>query len=265
MRLSITPKDCLRIGVNTLNHNKKETMVHSVFSTIARRYDIMNTILSFNRHKAWRKFTMKKMDIQKGQSAIDICTGTADWAISLSNAVGSEGTVIGLDFCENMLEVGKEKVEKCENGSCITLIHGNAMSIPYEANSFDYATIGFALRNVPDINQVISEMMRVVKPGGKVVSLELSKPTWPPFRFLYYFYFNQLLPIIGKLAVGKAEPYKWLPESLKNFPDHLQLKKIFEDVGLTTEVYQLTGGIVAVHIGTKPFQQPSEKKEDTNV
>ncbi|OEF98699.1 demethylmenaquinone methyltransferase [Desulfuribacillus alkaliarsenatis] len=246
-----------------MEHKNKEKMVHSVFSTIAHRYDIMNSVLSFNRHKAWRKFTMEKMDIKPGERAIDICTGTADWAISLSEAVGETGTVVGLDFCESMLEVGQEKVSKSNNSKCIKLIHGNAMEIPYDDNTFDYATIGFALRNVPDIKQVVSEMMRVVKPGGKVVSLELSKPTWPPFRFLYYLYFNQILPIIGKLAVGKAEPYKWLPESLKNFPNHIELKELFEKVGLKTEVYQLTGGIVAVHIGNKPVN--NQKDEENHV
>ena len=247
-----------------MEHNKKEQMVHSVFSEIANKYDIMNSFLSFNRHKAWRKFTMKKMNVQPGESAVDLCTGTADWAISLSEAVGSSGQVIGLDFCEDMLNVGREKVEKCKGNSCITLQYGNAMELPFADNSFDYATIGFALRNVPDIKQVVSEMARVVKPGGKVVSLELSKPTWPPFRAIYYLYFNHILPLLGKLAIGKMEPYKWLPESLKKFPNHIQLKAIFDSIDLDTEVYQLTGGIVAVHIGTKQIKG-NDKREDSNV
>ncbi|OEH85906.1 bifunctional demethylmenaquinone methyltransferase/2-methoxy-6-polyprenyl-1,4-benzoquinol methylase [Desulfuribacillus stibiiarsenatis] len=247
-----------------MQQQKKEELVHSVFSSIASKYDIMNTILSFNRHKAWRKFTMGKMNVKKGQSAIDLCTGTGDWALSLAQSVGSQGRIVGLDFCESMLDVAEKKIAESKYRDVIELIHGNAMEIPFDDNSFDFATIGFALRNVPDIKQVLSEMQRVVKPGGKVVSLELSKPTWPPFRSLYYLYFNHLLPIMGKLAVGKAEPYQWLPESLKNFPDHIQLKNIFEELNMDTEVYQLTGGIVALHIGTKR-NNIIEEKEDFNV
>lgn len=226
-------------------------MVHSVFTDIAGKYDVMNSVLSFNRHKAWRKFAMKKMDVQKGQKVIDVCTGTGDWAISLGEAVGEEGEVKGIDFCENMLKIGKLKVCECNNNDCIELLHGNAMALPFPDNYFDHATIGFALRNVPDIEQVVSEMRRVVKPGGKVVSLELSKPTWAPFRFVYYTYFNYILPLIGKLAVGKLQPYKWLPESLKDFPGHKELQAIFNRTGMETEVYQLTGGIAALHIGIK--------------
>ncbi|MCC2684660.1 MAG: ubiquinone biosynthesis methyltransferase UbiE, partial [Paenibacillaceae bacterium] len=125
-------------------------------------------------------------------------------------------------------------------------------SLPFEDNRFDYATIGFALRNVPDIVSVLNEMKRVVKPGGMVVSLELSKPTWQPFKAIYYAYFQKILPLLGKLIAKRYEQYKWLPESLISFPDHRQLARIFESVGLTgVMAYPLTGGIAALHIGIK--------------
>jgi demethylmenaquinone methyltransferase/2-methoxy-6-polyprenyl-1,4-benzoquinol methylase len=134
----------------------------------------------------------------------------------------------------------------------IELVQGNAMALPYADDTFDYATIGFALRNVPDITQVLREMQRVVKPGGLVVSLELSKPTWEPFRSVYYFYFRRLLPQLGKLFTGKYEQYKWLPESLEHFPDHRELADIFRGIGLSNvQAYPLSGGIAAVHIGEK--------------
>ncbi|XOK63891.1 demethylmenaquinone methyltransferase [Paenibacillus elgii] len=230
----------------------KEQFVHSVFESIAPKYDLMNDILSFRRHKAWRNFTMKKMDVKPGATAIDLCCGTGDWTISLAKASGS-GNIVGLDFSQNMLDVGEEKVKRLGMDKQIKLVQGNAMALPFEDNSFDYATIGFALRNVPDLVKVIEEMQRVVKPGGMVVSLELSKPTWKPFKAIYFFYFQKVLPLLGKLIVKRYEQYKWLPESLKNFPDHKELADIFRKTGLTrVEAYPLTGGIAALHIGIKP-------------
>jgi demethylmenaquinone methyltransferase/2-methoxy-6-polyprenyl-1,4-benzoquinol methylase len=229
----------------------KEEFVHSVFEDIAPKYDLMNSILSFRQHKYWRKFTMNKMNVLEGQTAIDLCCGTCDWTISLAQK-SKKGKIIGLDFSQNMLDYGAVKLENLGLQEQVTLVRGNAMSLPYEDNSFDYATIGFALRNVPDLEQVIQEMKRVVKPGGKIVSLELSKPTWQPFKGLYYFYFQKVLPLLGKLIVKRYEQYNWLPESLINFPDRNQLAEIFRKAGLSeVEVYPLTGGVAALHIGVK--------------
>ncbi len=235
---------------NTRVHSE---FVHDVFSQIAGRYDVMNSVLSFNQHKFWRKFTMRKINVHPGAKCLDLATGTADWAISLAETSGADGHVVGLDFCQEMLDVGEVKVKRHHLTDCIELIRGNAMDIPYPENTFDYVTIGFGLRNVPNVLRVVEEMKRVVKPGGLVVSLELSKPTWPPFRALYYFYFYRILPFIGRLVVGKAEPYKWLPESLIEFPDRFALAKLFAEAGLEhIEHYALTGGICALHIGRKP-------------
>lgn len=229
----------------------KEEFVHDVFESIAPKYDRMNTLISFGMHKYWRRYTMKKMGIQAGESAIDIACGTCDWTISLAKASKAQDQIVGLDFSKNMLQIGREKLIK-EGLPEVKLVHGSALDIPFEDNTFDYATIGFALRNVPDLEKTIREMMRVVKPGGKVVSLELSKPTWPPFRFLYYIYFQKILPFLGKLFANRYEQYRWLPESLIQFPDYKQLEQIFYDIGFEkVDTHPLSGGIVAVHIGTK--------------
>lgn len=236
--------------MNNISSNTKEQYVHSVFQSIAHKYDFMNDVLSFRRHKAWRRFTMKKMDMGHGDTAIDLCCGTCDWTISMAKTSG--GPITGLDFSENMLEFGRRKVEENNLTGEITLVQGNAMTLPFEDNTFDFATIGFGLRNVPDPKQVLREMERVVKPGGRVVCLELSKPTWQPFKGLYYCYFQQVLPFIGKLLAKRYEQYKWLPESLAQFPGREELRVIFEEVGLTdVEAHPLTGGIAALHIGTK--------------
>jgi demethylmenaquinone methyltransferase / 2-methoxy-6-polyprenyl-1,4-benzoquinol methylase len=248
-----------------MNGKTKEQFVHGVFESIAPKYDMMNSILSFRRHKAWRKYTMKQMNVREGATAIDLCCGTCDWTISLAQASGT-GTMVGLDFSRNMLDVGDRKIKQLGLNNQITLVQGNAMSLPYEDHSFDYATIGFALRNVPDLKQVLREMHRVVKPGGLVVSLELSKPTWQPFKGLYYFYFQKVLPFLGKLVAGQYEQYKWLPESLIHFPDHKQLAAIFREVGLEeVEARPLTGGIAALHIGKKPQQDHELKHGSMNA
>ncbi|OCT12660.1 bifunctional demethylmenaquinone methyltransferase/2-methoxy-6-polyprenyl-1,4-benzoquinol methylase [Paenibacillus pectinilyticus] len=235
----------------TKKAKSKEEFVLDVFESIAPKYDLMNNIISFNRHKAWRKFAMKKMNVQPGDTAIDLCCGTCDWTISLAQASRS-GKMVGLDFSQNMLDYGADKVKQLRLEGQIELIQGNAMSLPFDDNSFDYATIGFALRNVPDLEQVIREMNRVVKPGGLVVSLELSKPTWQPFKSIYYVYFRHIMPFLGKLIVKKYEQYKWLPESLISFPDHKQLAALFTKNGLDqVQAYPLFGGVAALHIGTK--------------
>ncbi|MDQ0418034.1 demethylmenaquinone methyltransferase/2-methoxy-6-polyprenyl-1,4-benzoquinol methylase [Croceifilum oryzae] len=230
---------------------EKEKFVHGVFQSIAKDYDRMNTLLSFRRHKAWRKFAMKKMNVQPGQTALDICCGTCDWTLALAEA-SEHGNVVGLDFSSNMLEIGRKKVKDSGHSDQIELVQGNAMSLPFEDSTFDYVTIGFALRNVPDYVQVLQEMKRVVKPGGLVVSLELSKPTWKPFRKLYYFYFQRLLPLLGKLFANRYEQYSWLPESLIAFPDYVELASVMKnEVGLEVDVYPLTAGITALHVGRK--------------
>lgn len=234
-----------------MSSRNKEQHVHAVFESIAPNYDRMNDILSFQRHKAWRKFTMRKMNVQEGQSAIDLCCGTCDWTIALAQA-SKAGPVVGLDFSRNMLEVGRQKVNRLGLDGQVKLVQGNAMELPFDDNTFDYATIGFGLRNVPDLDQVLSEMSRVVKPGGRVVCLELSKPTSEPFRTMYYAYFEHLLPLIGKWVAKRYEQYKWLPESLAAFPNREQLADRFRAAGLVhVEAIPLTFGIAALHIGAK--------------
>lgn len=230
----------------------KEERVHNVFEKIYKNYDKMNSVISFKRHIAWRKETMRRMDVQPGSKALDVCCGTADWTIALSEAVGSDGSVVGLDFSKNMLKIGEEKVADLKLGN-VTLIHGNAMALPFEDNTFDYVTIGFGLRNVPDYLQVLTEMQRVVKPGGKVVCLETSQPTMIGFRQGYYLYFRFLMPLFGKIFAKSYEEYSWLQESARDFPGMKELARLFEKAGLTSvKIKPFTGGVAAMHMGIKP-------------
>ncbi|KMK76446.1 demethylmenaquinone methyltransferase [Alkalihalobacillus pseudalcaliphilus] len=230
----------------------KEERVHQVFETIYKRYDVMNSVISFQRHKSWRKDTMKRMAVKEGQSALDVCCGTGDWTIALAQAVGPKGRVEGLDFSQNMLKVGQEKVDHHQLDQ-VRLVHGNAMELPYEDDSFDYVTIGFGLRNVPDYKQVLSEMYRVVKPGGQVVCLETSQPTIPGFKQLYFFYFGKIMPLFGKLFAKSYQEYSWLNESTQHFPGREELKNLFQEVGFgSVDVKAFTGGVAAMHLGVKP-------------
>ncbi|WP_062046787.1 demethylmenaquinone methyltransferase [Bacillus sp. JCM 19034] len=232
----------------------KEERVHQVFQSIYKKYDVMNSVISFQRHKAWRKDTMKRMNVKKGNHALDLCCGTADWTIALAEAIGSNGQVIGLDFSENMLKIGKEKLNDLQLNHA-HLVLGNAMDLPYESNSFDFVTIGFGLRNVPDYMRVLNEMYRVTKPGGKVVCLETSQPTIPVFKQLYFFYFKRVMPLFGKLFAKSYQEYSWLQESTMSFPDRDTLAKMFEKTGLeNVTVKPYSGGVVAMHMGIKPME-----------
>ncbi|MCM3586501.1 demethylmenaquinone methyltransferase [Mesobacillus maritimus] len=229
----------------------KEERVHGVFESIYKNYDKMNSVISFKQHIRWRKDTMKRMNVQQGAQALDICCGTGDWTIALAEAVGPNGKVVGLDFSKNMLKIGEQKVKERQLNQ-VTLIHGNAMELPFEDNSFDYVTIGFGLRNVPDYMQVLKEMNRVLKPGGIGVCLETSQPEMIGFKQLYYFYFRFIMPMFGKLFAKSYKEYSWLQESARSFPGMKELAKMFEKAGFKQVYYKpYTGGVAAVHIGHK--------------
>lgn len=233
-------------------HQSKEQRVHHVFEKIYNNYDKMNSIISFKCHIAWRRDTMKRMNVQKGLTALDLCCGTADWTISLANEVGPSGKVIGLDFSKNMLKIGQQKVDEL-NLTQVKLLHGNAMELPFDDNSFDYVTIGFGLRNVPDYMQVLKEMYRVVKPGGIAVCLETSQPTLVGFKQGYYLYFKYIMPLFGRVFAKSYQEYSWLQESAKDFPDMKTLAKMFENAGFEKIVMKpYTGGVAAMHMGFKP-------------
>ena len=229
----------------------KEERVHHVFEKIYSNYDKMNSVISFQQHKRWRKDTMRRMNVQKGSSALDVCCGTADWTIAMAEAVGPTGKVIGLDFSKNMLKIGQEKIKE-DHLKHVSLIHGNAMELPFADNSFDYVTIGFGLRNVPDYLQVLKEMNRVLKPGGIAVCLETSQPTMFGYKQLYYFYFRYVMPLFGRLFAKSYQEYSWLQESARDFPGMKELASMFEKAGFNKVQYKsYSGGVAAVHIGEK--------------
>lgn len=234
-----------------MKQQTKRERVHNVFQNISDHYDKMNSIISFNRHRAWRKDVMKRMKVERGKKALDVCTGTGDWALALAEAVGDKGNVIGLDFSENMLKVAEEKLAKTSLKN-VSFINGDAMDLPFPDNSFDYVTIGFGLRNVPDYKRVLKEMHRVCKPGGQVVCLETSQPTLIGYRQLYYFYFQHIMPLFGKIFAKSYDEYAWLNESAREFPGKEELKEMFLNVGFKeVKVKSYSGGVAAMHLAIK--------------
>ena len=233
------------------NGVSKQQHVEQLFASIARRYDLLNSILSFNHHKRWRAFAVQQCRLWSGDRALDVCAGTLDFAIELSRAVGPTGKVVGIDFCRPMLDVGRRKLEKRRIRN-VSLAEGNAERLPVPSNSFWAATIGFALRNVASVENTLSEMARVVEPGRRVVCLELARPNGRLFGPVYNLYFRRILPLIGGAINGNREAYEYLPESVARFYSREELSQAMENVGLAdVEVYNLSGGVVAVHVGTK--------------
>lgn len=229
----------------------KEQKVHGVFEKIYSNYDKMNSVISFQQHIKWRKDTMKHMNVKPGSKALDVCCGTADWTLAMGEEVGESGSVVGLDFSQNMLSIGKEKVKESHLNN-IELIHGNAMELPFVDNTFDYVTIGFGLRNVPDYLHVLKEMNRVVKPGGMAVCLETSQPTMFGFKQMYYAYFRFVMPLFGKIFAKSFNEYSWLQESARDFPGMKELAQMFEEAGFKDiHVKPYSGGVAAMHSGRK--------------
>lgn len=231
---------------------EKETRVRSMFAAISGRYDLLNRVMSGRRDRSWRIFAVQQCRLQQGDSAVDVCAGTGDIAIELAQAVGSKGKVVGVDFCLEMMEVGREKVARHRLGSQIEFVQANAERMPFPDDTFAAATNGFAMRNVASIERTLREMRRVVKPGGRVVVLELAKPEIPVIRSLYEPYFYHVVPVIGGIISGNRGAYKYLPKSLIHFPPRQEILDIFASVGLkSARCCDLTLGIATVFVGIK--------------
>lgn len=235
-----------------LDQHRQEAFVQQLFSSIAKRYDILNALFTLNQDTYWRNFAAAKAGLRKEDTVLDVCCGTGKLSLSLAKYLGASGQIIGLDFSESMLLEAKQNIQKSSFQQNITLIQGNALKLPFAENSFDCTTIGFGLRNVSDIKSTLEEMYRVTKPSGTVLSLDLSKPSAPIFKQLYYLYFENLLPFLGNLGFTKNRPYYNLPASLKTLPHQSVIADMFSQVGLQQVTYhQLTGGIATVYLGKK--------------
>lgn len=233
----------------------KATYVKETFNSIAGHYDLMNTFMSLGMDKRWRRIAVQRVGAKPGMHILDVCCGTGQLSMELGNAVGAKGNVTGLDFSQKMLDVAKRSLTKSLNKDRIRFVQGNAMKLPFSNNMFDGATIGWGLRNLPDLREGIKEMIRTVKPGGKIVSLDMAKPTFPVFKQAYWVYFEKLVPFMGKIWARKASAYQYLHDSAREFPAQDELVRIFAECGLVdTQFKNLAGGVVAIVHGTKPIK-----------
>ncbi len=232
---------------------RKAAYVEAMFTRIAPVYDRLNTIMTAGLHYRWRRAAVALCHLRPGGRALDVATGTADFAIELARAVGPEGHVAALDFSSGMLTIASRKLAARGLLGRISLQRGDALRLPYQDATFDAATIGFGGRNVTDLLQLFAEMRRVVRPGGRVVFLELSLPALPGFRQLYRWGFCTLAPLLGALFAGDRCAYTYLPHSLLHFPSIEEIAELMRRAGLCEVFYrQLTLGIVTVHVGTRP-------------
>jgi demethylmenaquinone methyltransferase / 2-methoxy-6-polyprenyl-1,4-benzoquinol methylase len=222
-----------------------EPQVRAMFDRIARVYDLMNSVMTAGLHHRWRERAVDLAQVGSGSRALDVATGTGDLAIELARRVGPEGSVIGSDFSEVMLDLAREK------SSDVHFEWGNALELPYPDASFDAVTVGFGARNFSDLRTGLSQMARVTKPGGRVVVLEITTPQRPPLSWFFGLWFDRVVPMLGKLA-GDPDAYSYLPSSVRRFPAPRELGAEMVAVGLRDVRWILTaGGIIAIHVGTK--------------
>jgi demethylmenaquinone methyltransferase / 2-methoxy-6-polyprenyl-1,4-benzoquinol methylase len=224
--------------------------VQGMFDRIAGVYDLMNSAMTAGLHHQWRERAVDRAAVGPGSDALDLCCGTGDLALELRRRIGPDGRVVGSDFSEPMLELARRK--SGEQGLPIEFGWADALELPYGDDSFDAVTIGFGARNLADLDKGLSEMARVLRPGGHVVILEITRPQREPLASFYSVWFDKVVPALGNVA-GDTEAYSYLPESVRTFPEPRELAARMDAAGFTGIGWLLlAGGIIAIHSGRLP-------------
>ncbi|MGV6807360.1 MAG: bifunctional demethylmenaquinone methyltransferase/2-methoxy-6-polyprenyl-1,4-benzoquinol methylase UbiE [bacterium] len=240
-------------GFKSVPVEEKAGHVAQVFHSVAGKYDLMNDLMSGGIHRLWKRFTIELSGVRSGHRVLDIAGGTGDLTLKFSRLVGSEGQVILADINDSMLHVGRDKLIDHGVASNVSYTQADAQFLPFADNSFDCITIAFGLRNVTDKDLALRSMLRVLKPGGRLLVLEFSKPTNTVLEKIYDGYSFNILPRLGKLIANDADSYQYLAESIRMHPDQNTLKQMMVEAGFSRcEYHNLTGGIVALHRGVKP-------------
>ncbi len=246
-------KDTTHFGYQDVPVEEKANKVAEVFHSVANKYDFMNDLMSLGIHRVWKRFTIELSGVRTGNKVLDVAGGTGDLTRHFSRLVGEQGQVILSDINSSMLSVGRDRLLDQGISNNIDFVQANAECLPFADNSFDCITIAFGLRNVTDKDAALRSLTRVLKPGGRLLVLEFSKPNNPLFSKIYDAYSFTLLPAIGQLVTGDKDSYRYLAESIRMHPDQETLKGMMEQAGLERcEFYNLTGGVVAIHKGIKP-------------
>lgn len=244
-----TSQSTTHFGFEQVPVGDKQKRVREVFSSVASKYDVMNDLMSFGIHRLWKRFVIDLAGVRSGEKVLDLAGGTGDLAREFRKLAGTRGLVTLADINAEML--GQGRISLADKGVVdVPLVQANAECLPFEDGTFDCITIAFGLRNVTDKDKALASMRRVLKPGGRLLVLEFSKPQTELLSKVYDQYSFKLLPLMGKLVANDADSYRYLAESIRMHPDQATLKGMMEDAGLArVQVYNLTGGIVAVHRG----------------
>lgn len=231
--------------------DSKKEQVEQMFDDISGRYDLLNRLLSFGVDVGWRKKVRRKIEASGAERLLDVATGTADMAIELSRLPALK-EIIGVDISAGMLRVGDKKIARKSLNHKIRLMQADSESLPFEDNSFDACTVCFGVRNFEHLEAGMKEMARVLKPGGKLIVLEFSRPRSAVFRQLYWFYFGKVLPFLGRIISGSSNAYRYLPASVKAFPDGSDFTTIIKNCGCSEATAEpLTFGICTLYTGTR--------------
>jgi demethylmenaquinone methyltransferase/2-methoxy-6-polyprenyl-1,4-benzoquinol methylase len=235
-----------------IDDRKKANLILGYFNSVAQNYDMMNTLLSFGIHHIWKRIAVHMLELNSGDRVLDLCGGTGDLAILAAGAVSPAGHVTLYDFSSAMINAGRLKKNNSSIRKRVQYIQGDAQQISFQDESFDAVMIGFGIRNVIDMKKGFKEMYRVLKPGGKMMCLEFSRPTSPLFRMLYDYYSFYIIPFLGKAITGSVQAYTHLPESIRTFPSPDELTDILNNIGFLHVTHKkLTNGIAVIHLAKK--------------
>ena len=242
--------DTTHFGYEQVRAEEKAGKVAGVFHSVADSYDLMNDLMSMGVHRLWKRFTIEMSGVRAGQRVLDIAGGTGDLAAKFSALVVDSGQVVLADINESMLRVGRERLVDRGVLSNMEYVQANAECLPFPDNHFDCITIAFGLRNVTDKNAALRSMRRVLKPGGRLLVLEFSKPVLPGLKTAYDFYSFRVLPLMGRLIARDEDSYRYLAESIRMHPDQEKLRQMMQQAGFEDcDYHNLSGGIVALHRG----------------
>ena len=236
-------------GFQKVDETQKAQRVRGVFDSVAGKYDLMNDLMSMGLHRTWKAYTVAVADVREGDKVLDLAAGTGDLARAFARKVGSRGLVVHTDINEAMLQRGRERLE--DEGLLLPTTLCDAESLPYRSEAFDLVSVAFGLRNMTHKDRALSEMNRVLRPGGRLLVLEFSKVA-PPLEKAYDWYSFRVLPRIGKFVAGDADSYRYLAESIRMHPGPFELKAMMKSAGFGhVDVHTLTAGVVALHVGIK--------------
>jgi len=235
-------------GYREVTETAKSGMVADVFHSVAGKYDLMNDLMSLGAHRLWKRFAVDQAGVKTGQRVLDVAGGTGDMTAKFSRRVGAGGQVILSDINQSMLEVGRGRLIDQGLVGNISYVQANAETLPFPNDYFDCIAITFGLRNVTHIDRALSAMVRVLKPGGRIIILEFSKPALPGLNTLYDLYSFNFLPRLGRWVANDEASYRYLVESIRKHPDQEKLKAMMEQAGFKrVHFFNLSGGIVALH------------------